>query len=379
MEGRFDFTPAQSGEMSPARKEGYIFAPLEEARARDTSGTSWWAVLFLLGLLGGIFLAAIIQRYRQRHDHHREIEQWRNFQRLLHERGLAAKEIAALLQTVRAAAPESPEQAVLFPEVFDAKVAAELTKRFGDKVAQKLRDRIFGGAVEPAGPPAFKGTKEFGPGEIVRLHFSGYDGTYHCPVIGASVEGFVVALPLAGGRHITPGVGEKVEGYVDRGRLLYQFATTVRELLPGGAFACRLAHTDRIEELSHRDEARVNVTRAVFFGHVGAEDAPAGANEGVSASRVVAQWEGVFRDLSMGGCAIATQAPAEFKPGDLVVFPLQILNDEPPQNFTAKIVQVSPGQTEDEVVLHSHFLGLSPEARGCLARSIFRIRMKENS
>ncbi|MCX7935243.1 MAG: PilZ domain-containing protein [Planctomycetota bacterium] len=370
---RFDFRPyREDDEKLPAKAR---FAPLAE-RTPALGGEYFHLAV---GLAIGLLTALLIYRFVRRQEGRRqERDRWTRLHALCVERGLAHSDEEALVAALREIGAAAPDEAAISSSYFHSMVAPELKRRLGAEGARRIARKLFHGGAEEL--PASGGTRSLTAGQKMRLHFAGMSGTFASNLITVDDNGMVVTLPAAGSRHLRPRQGERVEAYLEINNSLYTFTSEVLEVFMGGVFACRLAHSPSLQQIHRREAARVPLAKKVNFAHLPAAAVPGGQIEFNSLQQ---QWEGVYegvlRDLSVGGCSIATPSRRAFEVGDLVQFTLDILADENPCDLLATIVHITPIPAREGGgrILHLQFLAISEEALGSVTRTVHRLQSEE--
>lgn len=351
------------------------FAPIDKTSS-SLGGTAIYLVLALaLGLVVGIIVnRRLFRKQKSVHDD----KLWIRLHEVCVAKGLSAEEERVLAASLQAVGARKPDEAVRAEGYFNAIVAPDLSRRTGDKFCMRIRKKLFGAPEEKR--QEFGGTRDLGSGDKVRLHFEGQNGNFPCTVINVADNGFVVTLPAANEKRVRPRKGDKVEGFIENGTSLCSFATHVEETFFGGVFACRLAHARELEKVHERKDTRVKLSHPVIFGHFpGAGVTGNQVAIGVIEDHLVARWEGTIRDMSMGGCCIATPAAHNFAVGDFVQFTTRFLPDEPGQTVLATIVHVAPVPAAEGGgrMLHLQFLGLDDDAESSLTRTVLALK-REN-
>lgn len=333
-----------------------------------------WAVL---GLMLGILIMVLIQRWMKRragssaHEHHFD-----RVRDVCREKGLTVEEERILLRALQAVSEENPEQALLITGVFDTTLANEIVNKAGVQSCERIRDKLFSIRTTERKEEAIGGTYDFNSGQKLRIHFDGIEGTFPCTVINIAEEAFVVALPMSGARHLHPHKGDRVEGFVELGEGLCSFESNVTEVFMGGVFACRISHTEEVQQVHQREATRIAVDKRVIFGHVSATSLSGQISISHLADHLTDHWEGIIRDISIGGCAISTPTQQDFEVGDFVQFTVQLLEDEPASAILGTIVHVKPvplGSGGGRLI-HIQFLGLEDQAQGTITRTVYRKR-----
>jgi len=366
---RFNFEKSESPASGSPR-----FAPLQPGTHADLS----WIVYVLAGLLlGALFVVLLQKRLKSRSRIKRKIATWDRLHALCAQQELTEEEERVLFAVLRALGVSNPDNAGRSQHYFDSLVAPELVRRAGKRCAESIRRKLFfDGTPEPE-TPKVGGTHELASGQKIRLHLATIPGTFACTIISVSESGFIVTLPNTGGRRIRPHKGEAVEGFVELDNTLCSFESQVTETFRGGVFACRIAHTAEIKEMRRRKSVRVNVDRRVVFGHFPANQVVDGeVSLDALQNQLGERWEGIVRDLSVGGCALSTSSRRDFEAGDFVQFSLQPLDDDPDHMFFGTIVHVAPIPATEGGgrILHIQFLGLDEDAEGSLTRAVHRLR-----
>lgn len=358
----------------PKPETGTKFAPIDQAVREPISETVLvWGLLLLAAVCIVVVIRHYIQLYREKKKEEIRL-------RLLAERGelhpLEKKPTQESEHPSPSLTPPSPAE-VSAESPHPPQVSSEGSLATGFEAVDLRAVTV----VEPSSPPT-DGTTPLGTtrhlqtGTKVRLHFAQAEGTFPCTVIHVSEEGFVVTLPKVGGKHHHPHEGEKVEGFATIQNGFGIFQSHVHEVFHGGIFACRIAHSDAVKVIHKRSSLRVPVDCPITFAHY----ATAGLHpEDIPMERLGeflrARWEGRLKDLSLGGCAIATASRHRFAPGDMVEFPFSILPDEPVCTLRGTILRARPIPSEEGngMFLQVRFLPLEESVQGTLERTVHHI------
>ncbi len=365
---RFNFKKEEEQRGSP------YLAPWKGGHDTDLS----WLFYVGAGLALGILLVILTQKRLGRRPARRNRDlAWKRLHDYCEGKNLLPDEERILIAVLRSIGSNTPDHAAISQNYFESVVADALTRRIGRMGAEKIRRKLFFGGKSRDQSPGIGGTHELTTGQKVRLHFAGVSGTYSCTVISNAKRGFVVTLPASGGHHVRPRKDDEVEGFIELGNGLSSFESRVVETFRGGVFACRIAHATNLHKLHSRRSARVNLQRRVVFGHFPAAQVD---NDQITLEdlqgQLTACWEGVLRDLSVGGCALATPQRQNFEVGDFIQFNLKPLPDDPDHSLMGTIVHVSPIPQADGGgrMLHVQFLGLEEATEGTLTRAMHRLR-----
>ncbi|MBN2711330.1 MAG: PilZ domain-containing protein [Planctomycetes bacterium] len=339
------------------------------------NGAWVWAVLFLIL---GFLIAVIVHRFKKKSEETQTAEKKRDrFHDICIESKLTEEEERILIDSITEAGIAVTEDALMSQKRFNAVIAPAIEARVGEKHCERIRRKLYFGGEMAEEPKDFGGTRDLASGSKLRLHFHGIPGTHTCTVIGISDKSFVVTLPMAGERHIHPRKGEIAEGFMELGNSLFSFESMVEETFLGGVFACKIKHTSDIKKAHQRESSRVNLAEKIIFSHFSGSAIESGNIDMANLeSQLTDRWEGVLRDLSVGGCAIATPARKDFEVGDFVKFKIKLLKDEPEHSIFGQVVHVSPIPAHDGGgrILHIQFLGLDEEAQGSITRAVMSTR-----
>ena len=374
---RFDFTPAREEEQQQPQRRLPGF--------QDKVGRvdpAW--IYSLLGLFAGIVVAVILSRFRRPRPVVRSEENsaWREVHEIAVEHNLTADEERILTEALREAGVATPARALTSASRFNVVAAPMIARRIGRQHCERIRRKLFFGGIMAEESPQLGGTHELQAGQRLRLHFHGCTGTHTCTVINVAARSFVVTLPLTGNRHVHPRKGEIVEGYMELGNALYAFESIVEETFLGGVFACRIRHPANVSKSHQRDATRVRTAERITFSHFAGANIETGhiALESLQ-DQLTDRHEGVLRDISVGGGAIATPSRRGFQVGDFVQFTVSLLVDEPEQPVLGQVVHISPIPTHEGGgrILHIQFLGLDDNAQGSITRAVHRMREDEQA
>lgn len=366
---------------------------LQESEAQPRALPSWdrrpdqsLEILTYLLLLGIIIAAALLwyQRQQQRQQKRRTaLDIWKRFRDICQNHGLDKDEMALLEKTLRFLKSKSPHKSIILPREFESTVVPELTHQSDEKTCEGIRKKLFYSGHEEVFHEEARpgGTLDLEPNAKLRVHFQDIPGTYTCTVIHVTDKAFVITLPTVKGKHIRPKKGKWVEGYITRGRGLYSFRSAVEETFLGGVFACRLLHSNDLQQVHQREAVRASVQASIRFSHFAASQLGADQIDFESLeAQLNNQHDGTVKDISVGGSALLTLAQTRFAVGDFVQFDLQLLEDEPRHTVLGQVVHVTPQDTSEGVahMLHIQFLGLDEEAEGSLARTVHALQ-EENA
>jgi len=180
---------------------------------------------------------------------------------------------------------------------------------------------------------------------------------------------------MTDGRHIHPRKGELVEGYMEIGNALFSFESEVEETFLGGVFACRIKHADDLKQTHQRDTSRVHLAERIVFSYLPGSQVETGHVDLANLpGHMTDQWEGVLRDISVGGCSVATPVRKHFDVGDFVQFTVKLLDDEPEHALLGQIIHIRPIPTHEGggQNVHVQFLGLDEAAQGTITRAVHR-------